>query len=471
MAIPKFFFGENNMWAFLKAWQYLRNGYQASSYPNGAVKPPYDYSIDNGCPAYADRADGNSALQVAILADANNVTQLSNPHGVNIQGGAAVLGVGTPSAPTVTPLGAVGSTSYSYVIVARSGQGETLGTSAGSSTGSTTTGNATLSATNYNQLSIPVPAGAKSVDIYRSVGGSTQGRISTIPVLLNALGTVQNAVIGSGTPVPVSQAGNGTQSTAGTLLFNDTGQTGDGTTAPTVSSSGILQSPFFGDINVVALTTPVNVVATPQGTAGSTSISYKVTALSQSGHTAASSAGSTTTANATLSATNSVIVTFNSVPGALSYNIYRTSTNGTSPTTTGLIGNVPASSEGTTLSFLDTGLAGDSSTAPTTNTTGGITSAGGVSGVGGANFLATENGANNAIATPAGGPALATGLIVYVQLAHTLQAGANTFAYSGGSALAIKSHFNTANNIATAYAATGIIGLIYNGTLWLDLSE
>ncbi len=88
------------------------------------------------------------------------------------------------------------------------------------------------------------------------------------------------------------------------------------------------------------------------------------------------------------------------------------------------------------------------------------------------NYVGTENGANNAIACAAGtGPALTTGLIVWVQLAHTLQAGANTFAYLGGSALAIKSSYNSANNIGTGYAATGVIALMYNGTLWLDLKQ
>jgi len=90
----------------------------------------------------------------------------------------------------------------------------------------------------------------------------------------------------------------------------------------------------------------------------------------------------------------------------------------------------------------------------------------------GPNFIATENGANNAIAcAAASGPALTTGLEVAIQLAHTLQAGANTFAYNGGTALGIKSHYNTANNIGTAYAATGIVTLIYNGTLWLDMAQ
>jgi hypothetical protein len=90
----------------------------------------------------------------------------------------------------------------------------------------------------------------------------------------------------------------------------------------------------------------------------------------------------------------------------------------------------------------------------------------------GTGYIATEGGANNAITTAAGsGPTLTTGLTVSILLAHTLQAGANTLAYNGGAALAIKSHFNTANNIGTAYAVGGVITLVYNGTIWLDASQ
>jgi hypothetical protein len=88
------------------------------------------------------------------------------------------------------------------------------------------------------------------------------------------------------------------------------------------------------------------------------------------------------------------------------------------------------------------------------------------------NYIATENGATNAIATAAAaGPTLTAGLSINLQLAHTLQAGANTFAYNAGSALAIKSHRDPSANIAAIYAATGVISLAYNGTLWLDLSQ
>lgn len=92
------------------------------------------------------------------------------------------------------------------------------------------------------------------------------------------------------------------------------------------------------------------------------------------------------------------------------------------------------------------------------------------------NYIASETGANNAIAgalTDAAGTAvpLAAGLRVIVKLGHTLQAGANTFNLNGGGAVNIKSSRNVANNIGTAYAATGVIDLLYDGTQWVDMSQ
>lgn len=94
----------------------------------------------------------------------------------------------------------------------------------------------------------------------------------------------------------------------------------------------------------------------------------------------------------------------------------------------------------------------------------------------GPNYIASETGANNAIVgalLDADGTAvpLTAGLEVVVKLGHTLQAGANTFNFNGGGALAINSHLNVANNIGTAYAATGVIRLLYNGAVWMDMSQ
>lgn len=90
-------------------------------------------------------------------------------------------------------------------------------------------------------------------------------------------------------------------------------------------------------------------------------------------------------------------------------------------------------------------------------------------------YIPTENGSNNAIAcaTDASLPALYDGLKIVIKLAHTLQAGANTFAYKAGAALAIVSHLNVANNIATAYASGSYVTLIYADGInkWQDAAQ
>ncbi len=112
-----------------------------------------------------------------------------------------------------------------------------------------------------------------------------------------------------------------------------------------------------------ALTTPGSPLVSPQGTPGAKTISYKITAYNSVGESDASQATTTTTGATTLNGTNFNRLTWTAVPGADGYKVYRTATNGT-PSTTGYIGTTTS----TTLD--DTGLAGDSSTAPSINTSG-----------------------------------------------------------------------------------------------------
>jgi hypothetical protein len=93
------------------------------------------------------------------------------------------------------------------------------------------------------------------------------------------------------------------------------------------------------------------------------------------------------------------------------------------------------------------------------------------------NYIGPESGANNAISTPAGsstlsaiGPPLTAGMCVKVLLQHTLQAGANTFAYQAGAAVSIVSH-RSASNIGTAYVSGRLIDLCYDGSAWEDMSQ
>lgn len=130
--------------------------------------------------------------------------------------GLAVDLVASPENPNVIVVGTTGSTTYAYVFVAK----DVNGNSVSGATGTTTTGNSTLSSGNYNivQLSSPFPLGAVSYDVYRTVGGATQGKIANL------------------TPNTANY------STSGSISLNDTGLVADGTTPPTVNSTGSVVS-------------------------------------------------------------------------------------------------------------------------------------------------------------------------------------------------------------------------------------
>jgi len=120
-------------------------------------------------------------------------------------------------------------------------------------------------------------------------------------------------------------------------------------------------------LETLALTTPGSPVVSVQGTPGTTTISYKIVAKNNSGSSDASQAKTVTTAAATLTGVNFNRLTWQAVPGEESgYDVYRTATNGVSPITTGLIASVAT---GIT-TYDDVGAAGDSSIAPTVNTSG-----------------------------------------------------------------------------------------------------
>ncbi len=110
----------------------------------------------------------------------------------------------------------------------------------------------------------------------------------------------------------------------------------------------------------VEVTQPIAPTVTPQGTGGAATWTYKIVAKQSDGaYSSASSGGTTAVGNATLTIGNFNRITWTAVAGADSYDIYRTA-HGSSPSTNGLIGTA------TTATFDDTGLAGDSATAPAT---------------------------------------------------------------------------------------------------------
>jgi hypothetical protein len=139
--------------------------------------------------------------------------------------------------------------------------------------------------------------------------------------------------------------------------------------------SGILKASGLLGSSVVLnqLASVGTVTVTPTGGSAST-WTYVVVAKDANGYvTAASTAFSTTTGAATLTGAAYNTLTWVAIPGAASYDVYRT-VCATSPVTIGKIGNVLSSVNVATTGFVDTGLAGDTTVAPSINTTGTISS-------------------------------------------------------------------------------------------------
>ncbi len=172
----------------------------------------------------------------------------------------------------------------------------------------------------------------------------------------------------------ISDAGTGTiyvnqLDANGNLINRGTATTSVNTT--TATSSLTLQ----GGLTNTQLPVPALPVIARVGTAGTTTYGYKVTALDGTGETLPSSEGTIATANATLTGANYNTITWTSIPGAVQYKIYRTTSGGT-PASTGLIGTVTGSA---TSVFNDTGIAATTA-APGVNTTGGLSIASNIQG-------------------------------------------------------------------------------------------
>lgn len=131
-----------------------------------------------------------------------------------------------------------------------------------------------------------------------------------------------------------------------------------------------------GALSIGQITPPGNPTAVVNGTAGTTNYTWNIVARSGNLSVRAATAVAVTTGPATLTGTNSVTLTW--VPSTANvqiYDIYRTASSGT-PSTTGRIGThigAFVTSPTGTMTFTDTGLVGDGSTIPATNTSGGVT--------------------------------------------------------------------------------------------------
>ncbi len=272
-------------------------------------------------------------------------------------GGLVINGLATPTAPTVTPTGTTGSTSYTYAVVAFNSSGQT----AASPTTTTSTGNATLSGSNYNAIAWTAVTGATGYNIYRTASSGLGNGATT-----GLVGTVYSP----------------------TLSYNDTAtSTGNGATAPTIATSGtttistnsinafqIENAAGTSILNVNTATGAINLdaigtvgtsngattignssayapTAALTGTTGSATYIYKEVPVAAYGATTSLiSAASTsiTNGNAVMSTSNYITIT-PTVPtyigtAPVGYYIYRTTATGAVGTsaTTGLIGYAAA---------------------------------------------------------------------------------------------------------------------------------
>lgn len=156
-----------------------------------------------------------------------NPAILSNQSTMNVTGsflntgGLGALAFSAPPATNVSQGGAAGATTYSYVACVKDGNGGRVCGIAGT----TNTGNATLSGSNFNNVSVGAPAigGATSYDVYRTACGGA-----------GICGTNPTGKIGSVTPAFTA----GSITPIGNLIFSDTGFAGDASTVPVGNSTG-----------------------------------------------------------------------------------------------------------------------------------------------------------------------------------------------------------------------------------------
>jgi len=132
--------------------------------------------------------------------------------------GLTISSLSTPSAPTATPQGTTGATTYGYKITAVLSDGTTE--SAASAEGTTATGNATLDGTNFNRVTWSAVTSAISYNVYRTTG--TPGGGSAPPRKIASLTTA--------------------------LTYDDIGTEISGTTPPVFATTATIGQAVFRNI-------------------------------------------------------------------------------------------------------------------------------------------------------------------------------------------------------------------------------
>jgi hypothetical protein len=247
------------------------------------------------------------------------------------------------------------------------------------STASPTFAGATVTGLVNANGGITIPAG-KTTTINGPMAGAyaANGDITGAVADLNGAQFAVATAAPAGTTVdPFGVMTGGGANAVKSLVVNKSGNVGMGI-APTTGVH-ILGG---GGLKVQALSVQLTPTVAPQGTAGTTSYTYYVVATDRNGNrTLASSPGTTTTGNATLSGTNYNKISWTAVAGAVSYDILK--------------GNfVTAIATGVTaLTINDTGQAATGYSLPIYNNTGDIWGGGAI--YSGSNVLDDGSGNQN----------------------------------------------------------------------------
>lgn len=135
---------------------------------------PTESTVGSGTKLLADFQVGGTSK--AKIDNLGNLTSASTA----TTGLISATALTTPSAPTVTNQGAAGSTSYTYLITARTLSGETIQ----SSTTVTATGNATLTGSNFNRITWSAVTGAADYRVWRTASSGTPSSTGVIGTVL-----------------------------------------------------------------------------------------------------------------------------------------------------------------------------------------------------------------------------------------------------------------------------------------------
>lgn len=188
-----------------------------------------------------------------------------------------------------------------------------------------------------------------------------------------------NEVFAPFTALKVRQAGTGpilvltgTAAAGEVMRVTSGGNVGIGTTTPTALLDVSPGGGKFGSIAMQSLLPPAGLTVTPTCVPGVCNLTwtYTVVANLADGTTSTAAAGAVSTAlqNGTLNAASYNTVSWSAVTGATNYTVYRTVSGGTPAT----VGKLATCTSITALTCVDNGLVGDTTVAPTVNSTGSL---------------------------------------------------------------------------------------------------